>query len=119
MPTFDEVKELTTSGALPERSAAMILSSLIEPTTFTSTDAFFLSYSDTTFLNSLSSRALQPTQTVSFVAAVCCDDAVDATAANAAASARTAATSAAVTRRLMRNLLLGLAPDSPRGLGPP
>ena len=29
MPTFDDVNELTTSGALPERRAAMILSSLI------------------------------------------------------------------------------------------
>ena len=37
MPTFDDVNELTTSGAFPERSAAMILSSLIEPTTLTST----------------------------------------------------------------------------------
>src|SRR5438477_11642422 len=64
-PTFAEVNELTTSGALPERIAAVILSSLIEPTTFTTTFGWALSYSATTFLNSPSSRALQPTQTVS------------------------------------------------------
>ena len=46
----------------------MILSSLIEPTTLTLTSAFLASYSATTFLNSLSSRALQPTQIVRFVA---------------------------------------------------
>ena len=45
----------------------MILSSLIPPTTLTLTAAFFLSYSAATFLNSLSSRALQPTHTVSVV----------------------------------------------------
>ena len=69
MPTFCDVKELTTSGAFPARIAAMILSSLIPPTTFTFTSAVFASYSDTTFLNSDSSRALQPTQMVRFVAA--------------------------------------------------
>ena len=69
MPTFDEVNELTTSGALPPRSAAMILSSLMPPTTLTSTAAFLRSYLAATFLNSLSSRALQPTHTVSLVAA--------------------------------------------------
>ena len=69
MPTFADVNELTTSGALPPRSAAMILSSLMPPTTLTSTAAFLRSYSATTFLNSLSSRALQPTHTVSFVVA--------------------------------------------------
>ena len=47
----------------------MILSSLIPPTTLTSTAAFFRSYSATTFLNSFSSRALQPTHTVSVVGA--------------------------------------------------
>ena len=46
----------------------MILSSLIPPTTLTVTFGFFASYSATTFLNTSSSRALQPTQTVSFVA---------------------------------------------------
>jgi hypothetical protein len=46
----------------------MILSSLMPPTTFTSTSGCLASYSCTTFLNSESSRALQPTQTVSPVA---------------------------------------------------
>src|SRR5947209_4865711 len=64
-PTFAEVNELTTSGALPERIAAVILSSLIDPTTLTVTSGCAESYSATTFLNSPSSRALQPTQTVS------------------------------------------------------
>ena len=70
MPTFADVNELTTSGELPPRSAAMILSSLMPPTTSTSTAAFLRSYSAATFLNSLSSRALHPTHTVSFVVAV-------------------------------------------------
>src|SRR6476661_411993 len=69
MPTFDDMNELTMSGTLPERSAAKILSSLIPPTTFTSTSACFWSYSATTFLNSVSSwPALQPTQIVIVVA---------------------------------------------------
>ena len=63
MPTFDDMNELTMSGTLPERSAAKILSSLIPPTTLTSTSGCFWSYSATTFLNSVSSwPALQPTQ---------------------------------------------------------
>src|SRR5216117_150487 len=70
-PTFADVNELTTSGALPERIAAVILSSLIEPTTLIVTSECFASYSDTTFLNSRSSRWLQPTQTVSVVAFAC------------------------------------------------
>jgi hypothetical protein len=40
---------------LPERIAAMILSSLIPPTTSMSTFVFFWSYSATTFSNSFSS----------------------------------------------------------------
>src|SRR6476659_10330386 len=63
-PTFADVKELTTSGTLPLRIAAVILSSLIPPTTLTVTSECFLSYSAAIFLNALSSRALQPTQTV-------------------------------------------------------
>ena len=69
MPTFDDMNELTMSGTLPERSAAKILSSLIPPTTLTSTSGCFWSYSATTFLNSVSSwPALQPTQIVIVVA---------------------------------------------------
>jgi hypothetical protein len=65
MPTFEDMNELTTSGTLPERSAAKILSSTIPPTTFTFTSGCFWSYSATTFLNSVSSwPALQPTQIV-------------------------------------------------------
>ena len=36
-PTFDDVNELTTSGALPPRMAAMIWSSFTEPRTVTVT----------------------------------------------------------------------------------
>src|SRR4051794_6575905 len=67
LPTLYEVKELTTSGALPARIAATILLSLMLPTTFTCTFGCDWSYSATTLLNTESSRALQPTQTVSFV----------------------------------------------------
>src|SRR6476619_5558333 len=101
MPTFDDVNELTTSGAFPERSAAMILSSLIPPTTLMSTFGFFASYSDTTFLNSLSSRALHPTQTVSVVACACRLEADDETAATHAASTSSAIAPAATAPRLM------------------
>src|SRR6478609_1005788 len=98
MPTFDDVKELTTSGPLPARSAAMILSSLMPPTTLTSTSLFLASYSWTTFLNSESSRALQPTQTVSVVveALPVCVGLADARLAPTASAASTAA--AAATR---------------------
>ena len=68
MPTFADVNELTTSGPLPLRIAAMILSSLMPPTTLMFTSECFASYSDVIFLNSLSSRWLQPTHTVSVVA---------------------------------------------------
>src|SRR6059058_307236 len=82
-PTFAEVKELTTSGTLPLRIAAVILSSLIPPTTFTVTSGWALSYSATTFLNTPSSRALQPTQIVSLVGPVLRDCAVVFPAATA------------------------------------
>src|SRR6476646_10932393 len=61
-PTFAEVKELTTSGTFPLRIAAVILSSLMPPTTLTVTSECFLSYSATTPLKAFSSAALQPTQ---------------------------------------------------------
>src|SRR6266516_5050365 len=67
-PTFADVKELTTSGTFALRIAAVILSSLIPPTTFTVTSACFLSYSATTPLQALSSAALQPTQIVLLLA---------------------------------------------------
>src|SRR5438034_8649786 len=92
-PTFADVKELTTSGTLPLRIAAVILSSLMPPTTLTFTSECLLSYSATIFLNSLSSRALQPTQIVIVVAlaedvpALACVLAVAATAAAPSTSA--------------------------------
>src|SRR4051812_20325962 len=70
MPTSYELNELATSGALPARIAATILSSLIDPATSTVTFGCALSYSAATFLKTLSSRALQPTQTVSLVGAL-------------------------------------------------
>src|SRR3954463_4417501 len=104
LPTFADVNELTTSGTLPLRIAAVILSSLIPPTTFTVTSGCFLSYSATRLLNALSSRALQPTQTVmlsAFVPACAVLLAVPpATAARIATSA-----TAASTPRLIRALL--------------
>src|ERR1700675_1366042 len=63
-PTFADVKELTTSGTFPLRIAAVILSSLMPPTTLTVTPGCFLSYSATTPLKAFSSAALQPTQIV-------------------------------------------------------
>src|SRR4029079_5680328 len=107
MPTFDDVNELTTSGAFPERSAAMILSSLIEPTTLMSTFGSLASYSATTFLNSLSSRALHPTQTVSVVACDCGLEADDEDAAAHDAATSSTIAPAATAPRLMWNLLLG------------
>src|SRR3954465_9452087 len=76
----------------------MILSSLMPPTTLTSTSLFFVSYSWTTFLNSESSRALQPTQTVSVVAEALpvCVGLADAKLAPTASAASTA--TAAATR---------------------
>src|SRR3954451_20654146 len=69
IPTLEDMKELSTSGTLPERGAPKILSSLIPPTTLTFTAGCFWSYSATTFLNSVSScPALQPTQIVMVVA---------------------------------------------------
>src|SRR5690348_15119017 len=70
MPTSYELNELATSGALPARIAATILSSLIDPTTLTLTFGCALAYSAATPLKTLSSRALQPTHTVSFVGAL-------------------------------------------------
>ena len=69
MPTFWDENELTTSGAFPARRAAMILLSLMPPTTLSSTSECALSYSATSFLNETSSvPALHPTQIVSLVA---------------------------------------------------
>src|SRR5438093_12831736 len=102
-PTFADVNELTTSGTLPLRIAAVILSSLIPPTTFTLTSEFFLSYSATIFLNSLSSRALQPTQMV-IVSAFAPDvPAFELLAVAAMAAApSTSATSKPIPTRLIR-----------------
>ena len=79
----------------------MILSSLIPPTTFTDTFGFFASYSAVTFLNSLSSRALQPTQTVSVVACALPGAADDDTAPSAAVAARTASATTIAAVRLI------------------
>ena len=99
MPTLADVNELTTSGAFPPRRAAMILSSLIPPTTLTVTAGLLLSYSAATFLNSLSSRALQPTQTVSVVAAVPPFAAGEVDAASSDTAAAATATSASAASR--------------------
>ena len=99
MPTFADVNELTTSGTLPERIAAKILSSLIPPTTLTFTSACFWSYSATTFLNSVSSwPALQPTQIVTVVACLCLVDAVPTETATAPAAISASRTTPVATR---------------------
>src|SRR5213596_3260390 len=103
-PTFADVNELTTSGTLPLRMAAVILSSLIPPTTFTFTSGWFLSYSATMLLNALSSRALQPTQIVMVSAFVPAWAALRAVAPATAARIATN-TTAAITPRLIRALL--------------
>ena len=75
----------------------MILSSLIPPTTLTVTAALLLSYSAATFLNSLNSRALHPTHTVSVSAAEpdFAVGAVDAASSDTAAAATATSASAA------------------------
>src|SRR3954454_5027782 len=65
-PTFDDVNDETASGASPERSAAVILSSSMPPTRSIVTSGWAASYSETTFLKTSSSRSDQPTQSVSF-----------------------------------------------------
>jgi hypothetical protein len=55
---------MATSGDFPPRLAAMILSSLMPPTTFTVTPGFFASKPVTTLLMTRSSRAVKPTHSV-------------------------------------------------------
>src|SRR5262245_25956101 len=111
MPTFAEVNELTTSGTLPERIAARILSSLIPPTTLTFTSGCFWSYSATTFLNSVSSwPALQPTQMVSVVACLCFVDAVPTETATAPAATSASRTIPVATRFIPSLLYPGRNP---------
>src|SRR5439155_9755669 len=100
-PTFADVKELTTSGTLPLRIAAVILSSLMPPTTFTVTSECLLSYSATTPLKAFSSAALQPTQIVmlsAFAPAVPAVAEVLAVAAMSAAPSPSATTNPIPTR---------------------
>src|SRR5262245_18363688 len=94
----------------------MILSSLIDPTTLTSTFAFLASYSATTFLNSPSSRALHPTQTVNVVAEVRLVDADHGITPTVAASTITRSAYPTVALRLIwTNLLLGTGRPALRG----
>src|SRR5262245_38443734 len=99
LPTFDDAKELTTSGGLPLRIAAMILSSLIPPTTSTWTPGVFASYSAMSRLRTLSSwvDGRNPTQIVILTGF---DEPVTAPA-TPAASARQATASSAAIRRLI------------------
>src|ERR1700688_4378433 len=94
MPTSYELNELTTSGAVPARIAATILSSLMLPTTSSDTLGFAFWYSAASFLKAVSSRALQPTQTVSLVGAEWWRAPPDAVPATASASPSSAATRA-------------------------
>src|SRR5437773_2280007 len=89
------------------------------PTTLTFTSECLLSYSATIFLNSLSSRALQPTQIVIVVAlaedvpALACVLAVAATAA----APSTSATSNPIPTRFIPSLPWGDC-DQPRSAAP-
>src|SRR6266550_4296682 len=103
-PTFADVKELTTSGTLPLLIAAVILSSLMPPTTLMFTSGCFLSYSAAILLKALSSRALQPTQTVMVSACVPAWAELLAVPPTTAAATPTS-TTAAITPRLIRALL--------------
>ena len=63
-PALSALNDCATSGALPPRLAAMILSSLMPPTTLTVTPGFFASKPLTASLNTRSSRWVKPTQSV-------------------------------------------------------
>src|SRR5437868_9985727 len=63
-PVLSEEKDWATSGALPPRIAATILSSLVPPTTFTWTPGWAASKSLTTALNVFSSGATNGVQTL-------------------------------------------------------
>src|SRR3954454_16509548 len=63
-PELSAVKDWATSGALPPRLAAMILSSLMPPTTRTFTPGFCFSNPLTVSLKTFSSRSVNPTQSV-------------------------------------------------------
>jgi len=101
------VNELTTSGTLPLRIAAVILSSLMPPTTFTVTSGCLLSYSATTPLKALSSAALQPTQIV-MLSAFAPD--VPAVAEFLAVAAMSAAPSTSATSNPIPTRLIPLPP---------
>src|SRR4051794_33698349 len=63
-PALSAEKDWATSGDLPPRLAAMILSSLMPPTTLTLICGFAFSNSATAFLMTPSSRAVKPTHSV-------------------------------------------------------
>src|SRR5262245_28439503 len=111
VPTFDDVKVLTTSGTLPLRIAAMILLSTMSPTTFTFTSGCFASYSATSRLNSLSScvLALQPTHGVSVTGPD--DVSFELSPRHPASDSVAASRTKAVAKRFMSSLLqVGDAP---------
>ena len=95
------------SGALPARSAAMILSSLMPPTTLMLTFGCAFWYSAISFLNEISSvPALQPTQIVSGVTAVRLPDCVGLAEANEALTASAANSPIAAATRFITALLV-------------
>src|SRR3954470_9975591 len=63
-PALSAENDCATSGALPPRLAATILSSLMPPTTLTVTPGFFASKPFTASLKTFSSRWVNPTQSV-------------------------------------------------------
>src|SRR5689334_11797276 len=69
LPVLSVEKDWATSGALPPRIAATILSSLIPPMVLTLTPGCARSKSATTPLMVLSSRAVKPTQRVTVAGA--------------------------------------------------
>src|SRR6266511_417234 len=113
------LKELTTSGAVPERIAAVIFVSVMSPTTFTVTSEWFRSYSAATCLNTLSSCVAdpKPTQIVIFVALADAWAEFFAVAPTAAATTASS-TSKPIAPRLIYALLCGRIVIDPRVLPP-
>jgi hypothetical protein len=100
---LDDANDETTSGGLPLRIAAMILASLMPPTTSTSTPGVFLSYSAMSLLSTLSScvDGRKPTQIVIFVAFFSELELVTARATPATRPSAARTTAAAARRLIM------------------
>lgn len=103
LPTFDDANELTTSGGLPLRIAAMIFGSRMPPVTSTWTLGFFWLYSAISALRTLSScvEGRKPTQNVIFVGPVVFAVYASEVAVTPAAASTAAASATTVATRFM------------------